>query len=117
MSMRPWEHLASASHSAEAKPQQRTRRFTPRARVSWTVWAHHGQQRMRFHTIDIGPRGVKLRPRGLARVGTALQLEFITPDDKRLHVSGVVWRADADGVAVLFLGTIPNGLAALGHRS
>jgi len=31
-------------------------------------------------------------------------------------VSGVVWRADADGVAILFLGTIPKGLQGLGHR-
>jgi hypothetical protein len=99
-----------------ANTHQRTRRFSPRAPVSWTVWAHHGQQRMRFHTDDVSPRGAKLRPKGPFRVGTALQLEFITPEGGRLHVSGVVWRADADGVAVLFLGTIPKGMDALGPR-
>ena len=100
-----------------ANTHQRTRRFSPRARVAWTVWAHHGQQRLRFHTVDVSQRGAKLRPKGPFRVGTALQLEFITPEGGRLHVSGVVWRADADGVAVLFLGTIPKGFDALGHRS
>jgi hypothetical protein len=85
--------------------------------VSWTAWATVGQQRMRFHTVDVSPRGAKLRPKGPFRVGTALQLEFITPDGGRLHVSGVVWRADADGMAVLFLGTIPRGSDAPGHRS
>lgn len=111
-------HRAQPAPSAgAARPDHRTRRFHPRARVSWTVWARQGRERMRFHTVDISPRGVKLRPKGLARVGTALDLEFITPDDKRLRVSGVVWRVDADGVAVLFLGTIPRGLEALGNRS
>jgi hypothetical protein len=67
---------------------QRTRRFSPRARVSWTVWAHHGQQRMRFHTVDVSPRGAKLRPKGPFRVGTALQLEFITPEGGRSTCRG-----------------------------
>jgi len=93
-----------------------TRRGMARAAVSWTVWARIGQQRMRFHTADVSARGVKLRPRGPFPVGAALQLEFIKPDGQRLYVSGVVWRADADGVAILFLGTIPKGLQGLGHR-
>lgn len=94
----------------------RTRRFAERARVSWTVWARLGQQRMRFHTVDVSSRGAKLRPRGPFAVGSAVQLEFMTPDGRQLPVSGVVWRADAHGVAVMFLGTIPQGLASLGHR-
>jgi hypothetical protein len=96
--------------------QTRTRRFTARATVSWTVWASIGQHRMRFHTVDVSARGAKLRPRGPFPVGAPLQLVFIKPDGRRLHVSGVVWRADADGVAILFLGTIPKGLQGLGHR-
>jgi hypothetical protein len=95
---------------------RRTRRFTTRATVSWTVWARIGQQRIRFHTVDVSARGAKLRPCGPFPVGAALQLEFIKPEGQRLYVSGVVWRADADGVAILFLGTIPRGLQGLGHR-
>jgi len=93
-----------------------TRRFTARANVSWTVWARISQQRMRFHTVDVSPRGAKLRPRGPFPAGAALQLEFIKPDGQRLHVSGVVWRAERDGIAILFLGTIPKGFNELGHR-
>jgi hypothetical protein len=87
----------------------RTRRARPRARVSWTVWARAGQERVRFHAVDVSPRGAKLRPRGVFPVGAAIELEFITPDGRRLHVSAVVWRADSDGLAVLFLGSVPTG--------
>jgi hypothetical protein len=97
--------------------QSFTRRISPRVGVSWTAWARHGQQRMRFHTVDVSPRGAKLRPRGPFQAGTSLQLEFIKPDGRRLHVSGVVWRVDADGMAVLFLGTIPQGFQDLGFRA
>ncbi len=102
--------------SAEVEEFPRTRRFTERSRVQWTVWARLGQQRMRFHTVDVSSRGAKLRPRGGFAVGSAVQLEFITSDGRRLPVSAVVWRADADGIAVMFLGTVPQGLASLGHR-
>ena len=94
----------------------RTRRFDPRAPVSWTVWGRSGQQRMRFHTIDVSPHGAKLRPRGVFPVGAAIELEFITPDGRRLPVSAVVWRADSDGLAVLFLGSVPAGGGGGGDR-
>ena len=92
----------------------RTRRFTARANPSWTVWARIGQQRMRFHTVDVSERGAKLRPRGPFPVGAALHLEFIKPAGQRLRVSGIVWRAETDGIAVLFLGAIPKSFNALG---
>lgn len=88
---------------------QRTRRASPRAGVSWTAWVRGGQERKRFHTVNVSSRGAKLRPRGPYAVGAAVELEFITPDARRLQVSGVVWRADSDGWAVLFLGTVPTG--------
>ncbi len=72
------------------------------------VWGLVGQQRTRFHAVDVSPRGAKLRPRGLFPVGTPIQLDFIKPDGQHLHVSGVVWRIDSDGMAVLFLGTVPT---------
>ena len=101
-----------------AKVQQRTRRASPRVNVSWTVWAQNGQQqRMRFHTVDVSSRGAKLRPKGPFRIGTTLNLEFITSNGARLHVLGVVWRIDSDGIAVLFLGRIPAGLVNLGQQS
>ena len=93
----------------------RSRRFGERAGVSWTVWVQAGQQRMRCHTVDVSARGAKLRPRGFFPVGTPLQMEFIKPDGQRLRVSGVV-SAEADAMAVMFLGTIPQGFNELGHH-
>jgi hypothetical protein len=95
---------------------ERTRRASPRARVSWTVWARVGQERMRFHAVDVSPRGAKLRPRGGFPVGAAIELEFIKPAGRRLHVSAVVWRADSDGLAVLFLGSVPTGFGEAADR-
>ena len=96
---------------------QRTRRAILRSRVSWTAWVRTGQDRKRFHTVDVSSRGAKLRPRGVFPVGAAVELEFITPDARRLHVSGVVWRADSEGWAVLFLGAVPSGFDQHGHRA
>jgi hypothetical protein len=95
---------------------QRTRRASPRVRVSWTAWVRAGQERKRFDAVDISSRGAKLRPRGGYAVGAAIDLEFIKPGRRPLHVSGVVWRADSDGIAVLFRGTVPPGLDEIGHR-
>jgi len=95
----------------------RTRRASPRARVSWTAWVRAGQERKRFHAVDVSPRGAKLRPRGSFPVGAAIEIEFIPPDARRLHVSGIVWRADSDGLAVLFLGSVPTGFDAAGPRA
>ena len=95
----------------------RTRRATRRARVSWTAWARGAHERKRFHAVDISPRGVKLRPRGDFAVGAAIHLEFVKPDGRRIQVSGVVWRADSDGIAVLFLGAVPPGLDESGQRA
>jgi hypothetical protein len=64
---------------------------------------------MRFHAIDVSSRGAKLAPTGVFPVGAAVELEFVRPDGRRLHVSAVVWHADSDGLAVLFLGSVPAG--------
>ena len=95
----------------------RTRRLSPRSRVSWTVWVQSGSRRLRCHTVDVSARGAKIRPRGLFQVGTTLELEFIKPDGRRLRVSGVAWRAEPDALAVLFLGTIPQGFTDVSHRA
>jgi hypothetical protein len=101
------EQYASTEHLVPGA--QRSRRFGERARVSWVVWGRVGHQRTRFHAVDVSPRGAKLRPRSLFPVGTPIHLDFIKPNGRHLHVSGVVWRIDSDGMAVLFLGTIPTG--------
>ena len=97
-------------------PAARTRRLSPRSRVSWTVWVHGGGRRLRCHSVDVSARGAKIRPRGSFRVGTALELEFIKPDGRQLRVSGVAWRAEPDAMVVLFLGTVPLGFTDLPQR-
>jgi hypothetical protein len=84
--------------------------------VNWTVWVRDGQRRLRFHTVDVSARGAKLRPKGPFQPGTPIQLQVIKPYGQRLRVSGVVWRVDPDGVAVLFLGSVPEGFDALPER-
>ena len=95
------------------RSQTKTRRMSPRSRVSWTVWVQSGGRRLRCHTVDVSARGAKIRPRGSFQVGTTLDLEFIKPDNRRLRVSGVAWRAEPDALVVLFLGTIPQGFTDL----
>lgn len=90
--------------------QQRTRRTSSRVGVTWTVWVRDGHHRLRCHTVDVSARGAKLRPKGHFQSGTPVQLQFVKPDGRRLHVSGVVWRVDADGMAILFLGSVPRAL-------
>jgi hypothetical protein len=88
---------------------QRTRRTGDRAGLTWTVWIRDGVRRLRFHTVDVSKKGAKLRPKGPFEPGTAVELVFITRR-RRLHVSAVVWRLDADGMAVLFLSPVPEAL-------
>ena len=88
---------------------QRTRRIGVRARVIWTVWIRNGGRRLRFHTVDVSKKGAKLRPKGPFAPGTAVDLVVITRR-RQVRVSAVVWRVDADGMAVLFLGSVPDTL-------
>lgn len=98
------------------RPETQTRRMSQRTRVRWTVWVQCGSRRLRCHTVDVSAGGAKIRPRGLFQVGMSLELEFIKPDGRHLHVSGVAWRAEPDALVVLFLGSIPQGFTDLSHR-
>jgi hypothetical protein len=89
---------------------QRTRRNTRRAYVSWTVHARVRGQWLRFHTVDVSARGAKLRPRNDLQPGTSLTLQFVKPNGQPIRVQAMVWRVDADGLGVFFLGTAPDGL-------
>jgi PilZ domain len=100
---------STLTHSATRHPH-RTRRSNTRANVSWTVWARVRGQRVRFHTVDVSARGAKLRPRNDLQAGTPLTLQFVKPNGRPIRVSAMIWRVDADGLGVLFLGTTPEGL-------
>jgi len=87
--------------------RQRSRRFHSRTGVSWTAWVRSGTDRLRCHTVDLSPHGAKLKPRGEIQPGTAVVVHLYPPDAQAFSVSGVVWRVDADGMAVMFLKSIP----------
>jgi hypothetical protein len=87
--------------------RQRSRRLHSRTDVSWTAWVRSGSQRLRCHTVDLSPHGAKLKPRGEILPGTAVEVLLHPPEGGTLRVSGVVWRVDADGMAVMFLRSIP----------
>jgi hypothetical protein len=95
--------------STPTRHHQRTRRINSRANVSWTVWARIRGERVRFHTVDVSTRGAKLRAKGNLQPGAALTLHFMKPTG-RVRVSAMVWRVDADGLGVLFLGAPPADL-------
>ena len=91
---------------------QRTRRISRRANVSWTVFARVRGQRLRFHTVDVSARGAKLRPKGELQAGQSLTLQFVKPNGRPVRVAAMVWRVDADGLGVFFLGSESEGLMA-----
>ena len=57
------------------------------ARMARAIWSSAASTC--FHTVDVSPWGAKLRPNGFFQPDTLLQLEFINPDGRRLHVSRV----------------------------
>jgi hypothetical protein len=72
-----------------------------------------GSHRLRCHTVDLGPNGTKLKPRGEIQPGTAVDVLLQPPDGHGVRVSGVVWRVDSDGMAVMFLKSIPVRFSAV----
>jgi PilZ domain len=92
--------------------RQRSRRLHPRSGVAWSAWVTAGANRFRCHTVDVSPSGAKLRPRGEVQPGTVVDVMLQPPDGHRVHTSGIVWRIDSDGMAVLFLKNLPVHITA-----
>ncbi len=86
------------------------RRRHPRSDVSWLVVVESGNRRFLLQTVDVSARGAKVRPKERLDIGTPAQLHFRPPDGRPLHVPALVWRADADGLAFLFMGDIQHRL-------
>ena len=87
--------------------RQRSRRFHSRRPVSWTAWVKDGTHRLRCHTVDLSTNGARLRPSGQILPGTPVEVQLQPPDGPPMYVSAVVWRVDADSMAVMFLRTVP----------
>ena len=77
------------------------RRRHPRTDVSWLV--------------VVEARGAKVRPKERVDIGTPAQLRFRPPDGSPFNVPALVWRADSDGLAFLFMGDIQDRLRRFGR--
>jgi hypothetical protein len=60
--------------------------------------------------VDVSARGAKLRPKGDLQAGTSLTLQFVKPNGRPVRMAAMVWRVDADGLGVFFLGSDSEGL-------
>ena len=88
----------------DAQQKQNLRRY-PRRRVAWPVVVEAGKHLFHGETMDVGPRGAKLRLTERLAVGTRVRLH-LTPDRGRpVTVEAIVWRIDDDGLAFFFLST------------
>jgi len=52
--------------------------------------------------VDISTHGAKVRTKALLKTGTTVQLELVPHEGPLLRVGALVWRVDADGLALLF---------------
>ena len=86
-------------------PQQ-DRRQRPRIRVAWPVIVKTGTSRYLAKSVDVSTHGAKIRIKARLKTGTMVQLELVPPDGPSLRTDALVWRVDADGLALLFSGTI-----------
>lgn len=91
------------------------RRRHPRTDVSWLVVVEAGKRRFLLQTVDISARGAKVRPKERIDIGTPAQLRFRPPDGSPFNVPALVWRADSDGLAFLFMGDIQDRLRRFGR--
>jgi hypothetical protein len=85
---------------ATADQQDRRQHF--RTRISWPAVIGAGPRRYACQAVDISAHGARIRTKVRLRSGTAVQLEFIPPEGPSIRVGALVWRVDADGLAVLF---------------
>jgi hypothetical protein len=95
--------------------KQTDRRRHPRTDVSWLVVVEAGKRRFLLQTVDISARGAKVRPKERLDIGTPAQLRFRPPDGSPFNVPALVWRADSDGLAFLFMGDIQDRLRRFGR--
>lgn len=106
MNLRLARPLLPSLTTMETTPRTASRRLHVRKHVSWTAWVTVGKTRVRCHTVDLSANGARLKPRGDFRPGTPCDLQLQPPDGPLMQVGGVVWRVEADSMAVMFLRNI-----------
>ncbi len=70
--------------------------------MSWPVLVKVGTSRYVASSVDISAHGAKVRTKARLKTGTTVQLELVPPEGPPLRVGALVWRIDADGMALLF---------------
>lgn len=96
----------------KTRPRGASRRLHVRKNVSWTAWVTAGKTRVRCHTVDLSANGARLKPRGEFQPGTPVALQFQPADGPMMEVAAVVWRVEADSMAVMFLQTVAVQVAS-----
>jgi CheY-like chemotaxis protein len=89
------------SNPSQPRSQHRYRR----RRITWPVTVQADARRLHGETLDVGPRGAKLRLTGRPDVGTCITLHLTPTDGHTMAVEAIVWRHDTEGVVVFFLST------------
>jgi len=79
------------------------RRRTDRDVVSWPVIVEAGARRLTAETVDVSPRGAKIRLGEPLEPGTPVRLRLSPGDQRPLDVEALVWRSGPEGLAFLFL--------------
>ena len=91
-----------AVNSVTIRQPQQDRRHHVRTRVFWPVVVEAGTGRYLSHALNISTHGAKVRTKARLNTGTTVRLEIVPPAGPRLSVEALVWRVDADGLALLF---------------
>jgi len=91
-------------------PREQDRRHHPRTRVVWPIVVKVATSRYLSVSADISTHGAKVRTKARLRTGTTVQLELVPPTGPPVHVGALVWRIDADGLALLFSHDIQHPL-------
>ena len=76
-----------------------------RRRITWPVTVQADNRRLHGETLDVGPRGAKLRLTERPDVGTCVTLHLTPTDGHPMAIEAIVWRHDGEGVVVFFLST------------
>src|SRR5712664_29812 len=83
-------------------PPRQDKRQHPRTRVAWPLVVEVATRRYLSMSVDISTHGAKVRTNARLKTGTTVQLELVPPEGPPLRVGALVWRIDADGLALLF---------------
>ena len=94
-------------------PRRTDKRQQPRTRVAWPILINFGRDRYLSMSVDISTHGTKVKTNARLQTGTAVQLEVVPPEGPPIRVGALVWRIDADGLALLFSRNIHHRLIRL----